>query len=161
MYKIFYCKPKVLHDEVGFKMSNRWNRTIWMDNKVIHKKLPRRLKALFHVMRFYVSNRHLAASVMPQANIIILSLAWSVLHTVLTCHYMILYVDLLLQWSILSMSCCSIFNGLFHSICINVNILYISGTSRFLYLEQWFKAGKKFQSIPFVCTTTCCRVDTE
>ena len=64
---------------------------------VIHKKLPGRLKALFHVMRFYVSNRHLAASVMPQANIIILSLAWSALHNVLTCHYMILYVDLLLQ----------------------------------------------------------------
>ena len=58
-----------------------------MDNKVIHKKLPCRLKmkALFHVMRFYVSNQHLAASVMPQANIIILSLVWSALHTVLTC----------------------------------------------------------------------------
>ena len=53
--------------------------------------------ALFHVMKFYVSNRHLAASAMPQANIIILSSAWSALHTVLTCHHMILYVDLLLQ----------------------------------------------------------------
>ena len=57
------------------------------------QKITRQIEGLFHVMRLYVSNRHLAASVMPQANIIILLLAWSALLTVLTCHYMILYVD--------------------------------------------------------------------